>query len=99
MSNTDRHEDIRNHHNGQAIRAIDPRHVMAPQYGVSKTPPKFNPPNPLRGKRNKKRNAKRRALALVRRQRTKDLKICIAILEAELALANSGSLQLRQDIL
>lgn len=88
-----------NNYDNDVTKAIDAQPVFAPQYGIVGTPPKFDPPIPKRRKYSDKRSKERRALALVRRQTTRDIKLCIAILEAELKLAELGQLELRENVL
>lgn len=90
---------IQHNYDNDVTKAIDAQPVFAPQYGIVGTPPKFDPPTPKRRKYSDKRSKERRALALVRRQTTRDIKLCIAILEAELKLAELGQLELRENVL
>lgn len=82
----------------EVTRAIDAQPIIAPQYGVMGNPPKYDPPpqGPKSRKSKKRgylRSRKPSASQLVRRQRTRDLKICISILEMELQLIESGQLE------
>lgn len=78
------------------IQAIDEQPIIAPQYGIMGTPPKFDPPPQSRGRRKNNRFMRqgKSSRSIVREQRTKDLKMCIAILEAELALISCGQLKM-----
>jgi len=89
-----RNEGMKNHYNNSVTKAIDAQLIIAPQYGIMGTPPKFDPPPQSRGRRKNNRFLRqgKSSQSVVREQRTKDLKMCIAILEAELALATSGKL-------
>ena len=82
-------------YDNNVTKAIDEQLIVAPQYGIMGTPPKFDPPPQASGKRKNNRFLRRdrSSQSIVRQQRTKDLKMCIAILEAELALAASGKLE------
>jgi hypothetical protein len=82
-------------YNNTVTQDIDAQKIIAPQYGIVGTPPKFDPPpqkpRPRKGNGYLRTN---RNKASVLRLRTKDLKVCIAILEAELNLAGAGKLPL-----
>lgn len=87
-------------YDNEVTKAIDTQTIIAPQYGIVGMPPKFDPPPQSRGPRKNRflRNGKKSSTPSVRALRTKDLKMCIAILEAELALVDSGQLGLKPSI-
>ena len=94
------HQGMSVNYNNEVTQAIDCQLVFAPQYGIMGTPPKFDPPPQTRGKRRNNRFLRqdKSAKVLVRSQRTKDLKMCINILEAELTLIDSGKLPMTKKV-
>lgn len=95
-----RNEGMSINYNNNDTQAIDEQLIMAPQYGIMGTPPKFDPPPQSRGMRKNNRFLRqgKSSQSVVREQRTKDLKMCIAILEAELALIASGQLTVNANV-
>jgi hypothetical protein len=88
-----------NYTDNDDTRAIDAQLVVAPQYGIVGRPPKFDPPNqpnttPPKGKGPKTKPAQ----YVVRQERTRDLKLHMAILRAELALVVSGKLRVSDSV-
>ena len=100
MRNTIRTEGMSVNYNNNVTEAIDAQLVIAPQFGIMGTPPKFDPPPQNRGKRSSNRflRSNKNQKSIVRQQRTKDLKVCIAILEAELDLVSTGNLLVQPSV-
>lgn len=107
MRTTTRNEGTAiNKYNNAVTEAIDKQHIIAPQYGItSNSPPKGDPPphKPRKPKSRMVRTAQRPPRQrisgrVVCRMRTKELKLCIEILEAELALVESGQLDVKPTV-
>lgn len=95
MRNNIRNEAMSANYNNNVTEAIDAQAICAPQYGVMGTPPKFDPPpqGKIRRLPNKgRRLAQRRQKIDLRTLRTKDLKMCRNILQAELTLVSNGEM-------
>jgi hypothetical protein len=100
MRKSTRNEGTHINYNNSVTQAIDAQPINAPQYGIVGKPP--NDPTPPKNTRRRRNN---RYLRMnkpsdtgVRQQRTKDLKLLIAILEAELALVASGQLKVSDNV-
>lgn len=100
MRKSTRNEGTHINYNNSVTQAIDAQPINAPQYGIIGKPPKFDPTPP----KNTRRRHNNRYLRMnkpytgVRQQRTKDLKLLIAILEAEIALVASGQLKVSDNV-
>jgi hypothetical protein len=86
-----------NYNNNEAdndvTRAIDAQIVIAPQYGIPGPLPCVDPPkSPNNGKRRATHRRKKQPRYQVRKERTRDLKLYMAFLRAELALVAIGKL-------
>ena len=92
MRNVVRNQVISNNkYDNDITRSIDSQIVIAPQYGnvggVNPLIPPISPNNIPRGNRD---GVKKQAQYDVRRERTRDLKLHMEILRAELALVDAG---------
>lgn len=98
MRKSTRNEGTHINYNNSVTQAIDAQPINAPQYGIVGKPPNPTPPKNTRRRRNRYLRMNKPSDTGVRQQRTKDLKLLIAILEAELALVASGQLKVSDNV-
>jgi hypothetical protein len=80
-------------------RSIDEQIVIAPQYGIGPVPT-YDPPNhPLKtARKNCSGRTTKQPQYSVRKERTRDLKLNMEILRAELRLVDSGKFRVNESV-
>ena len=104
MPNRNGTQDPRDkNYNNEITRKIDSQPVIAPQYGIVGKAPTLDPDQPPSGPHKPRQNAAGRSKLktkpyVVHRERTKDLKLDIALLEQFVHMAQTGAMQVKSAI-